>query len=109
MKSKIHEYQNRYLAMSKISKIILAIALTVIVTSCRETKKQSKDDHGHEHNADGSHMKETINQEEFQVDSDSMEIKSEEQSHDHDADGHHSKSDDSKTHKHDDSAEPHKH
>ncbi|HBY67548.1 MAG: hypothetical protein CME35_01145 [Gramella sp.] len=77
----------------KISKIIFAIAIasTFLVTSCRETKKESTDDHGHEHNEDGSHMhEEDIEQEEFEVGKDSMEIKNE-------------------THKHDDGSEHHDH
>lgn len=93
MKSKIHEYQNKYLAMSKFSKIIFAIAIgsMITITSCRDTKTEGTDDHGHEHNADGSHMDdETIGQEEFQVGKDSMETKIE-------------------THKHDDGAEHHDH
>lgn len=86
MKSKIHEYQNKYLAMSKFSKVILAIAIasTFLVTSCRDTKTESTDDHGHEHNEDGSHMEETIKQEEFKVVTDSIETKTEEHGHDHD-------------------------
>ncbi|MAP56049.1 MULTISPECIES: hypothetical protein [Flavobacteriaceae] len=93
MKSKIHEYQNKYLAMSKFSKIIFAIAIgsMITVTSCRDTKTENTDDHGHEHNADGSHMEdEAIEQEEFQVEKDSMEMKNE-------------------THKHDDGSEHHDH
>ncbi|WP_027066277.1 hypothetical protein [Maribacter sp. Hel_I_7] len=93
MKSKIHEYQNKYLTMSKISKIIFAIAIgsMITVTSCRDTKTESTDDSGHEHNEDGSHMDdETIEQEEFQVGKDSMETKTE-------------------THKHDDGSEHHDH
>jgi|TARA_R110000823_G_scaffold196376_1_gene327755 hypothetical protein len=68
-----------------ISKTIFAIAIasTFLVTSCRETKKESTDDHGHEHNEDGSHMDdETIEQEEFQVGKDSMETKTETHKHD---------------------------
>jgi hypothetical protein len=102
MKSKIHEYQNKYLAMSKISKLIFAIAIasTFLVTSCRDTKTKSTDDHGHEHNEDGSHMDdETIEQEEFQVGKDSMETKSNDHGHDHDSDGNHS-DDDSEHHDH---------
>ena len=93
MKSKIHEYQNKYLAMSKFSKIIFAIAIVsmITVTSCRDTKTENTDDHGHEQNADGSHIEdETIEQEEFQVEKDSMEMKNE-------------------THKHDDGSEHHDH
>ncbi|MDC7994106.1 hypothetical protein [Altibacter sp. HG106] len=111
MKSKIHEYQNKYLAMSKISKTIFAIAIasTFLVTSCRETKKESTDDHGHEHNEDGSHMhEEDIEQEEFEVGKDALEQKTDEHGHDHDSDGNHS-DDDSDTHKHDDGSEHHDH
>jgi len=104
MKSKIHECQKKYLAMSKISKIIFAIAIasTFLVTSCRETKTESTDDHGHEHNEDGSHMEENVKQEEFKVGTDSMDTK--EHGHDHDSEGNHT-DDDTKTHKHDNGAE----
>ena len=104
MKSKIHEYQNNYLAMSKFSKIIFAIAIasTLLVTSCRETAKEATDDHGHEHNEEGSHMEENVEQEEFKVGTDSMETK--EHGHDHDSEVNHT-DDDSKTHKHDNGAE----
>lgn len=74
-----------------ISKIIFAIAIasTFLVTSCRETKKEATDDHGHEHNADGSHMnEEKVEQEEFQVEPDSMEMKQETHTHDN-GDEHH--------------------
>tara|TARA_R110000822_G_scaffold297817_1_gene420485 strand:- start:26 stop:262 length:237 start_codon:yes stop_codon:yes gene_type:complete len=77
----------------KISKTIFAIAVasTFLVTSCRDTKNQGADDHGHEHNPDGSHMEEeTMEQEEFQVGKDTMEKKTE-------------------THKHDDGSEHHDH
>lgn len=111
MKSNIHEYQNKYLAMSKISKILftITIASTFLVTSCRETKTESNDDHGHEHNVDGSHMSdETVEQEEFQVGKDSKETKTKDHGHDHESDGNHS-NEDSKSHKHDDGAEHHDH
>ena len=87
----------------KISKSIFAIAIasTFLVTSCRETKTENTDDHGHEHNEDGSHTEETIEQEEFKVGTDSMETKTEEHGHDHDSEGNHT-DDDSETHKHDD-------
>ena len=93
MKSKIHEYQNKYLAMSKISNIILALAIgsMIIITSCRDTKSKTEttEEHGHEHNEDGSHMhNETIEQEEFQVEKDSLKTD---------------------THTHDDGAEHHDH
>lgn len=99
MKSKIHEYQNKYLAMSKISKIIFAIAIasTFLVSSCRDTKTEATDDHGHEHDADGGHMDEkAVEQEEFQVESDTL--KAEEQGHDHDGTGGHSHEDDGQDH-----------
>ena len=95
MKSKIHEYQKKYLAMSKISKLILAIATVSIftLTSCRDTKSNSEttDDHGHEHDADGNHFEnEKIEQEAFEVGKDTMKIKTE-------------------THRHDDGSEHHDH
>jgi hypothetical protein len=95
----------------KISKLIFAIAITstFLVTSCRDKKTESTDDHGHEHNADGSHMNdETIEQEEFKVGTDSMEMKTEEHGHEHNSEGNH-KDDDSGTHKHEDGAEHHDH
>ncbi|WP_142786134.1 hypothetical protein [Changchengzhania lutea] len=73
----------------KISKIIVAIAIgsMITVTSCRDTKTESTNDHGHEHNADGNHMEEgTIEQEDFKVGTDSMETKTDEHGHDHDDD-----------------------
>tara|TARA_B100002049_G_scaffold182219_1_gene139225 strand:- start:4829 stop:5119 length:291 start_codon:yes stop_codon:yes gene_type:complete len=91
----------------KISKIIFAIAIasTFLVSSCRETKTESIDDHGHEHNPDGSHMDdEAIDQEEFKVGTDSMETKTDDHGHDHDLEGNHS-DDNSGTHKHDNGAE----
>ncbi|SRX75692.1 hypothetical protein [Aequorivita antarctica] len=91
MKSKIHEFQNKYLAMSKISKIIFAIAIasTVFLTSCRDTKTEATDDHGHEHGADGSHMNEdTVEQEEFEVTTDSMQMKEDSHSHDNGSEHH---------------------
>ena len=87
LKGSGHEYQNKYLAMSKISKIIFAI-LTVSIftmTSCRDTKSKTEttEEHGHDHDADGSHMgDETIEQEEFQVEKDSMEMKTDSHTHD---------------------------
>ncbi|MGM1056170.1 MAG: hypothetical protein ACQEWG_09830 [Bacteroidota bacterium] len=61
----------------------------ISLTSCRDTKDQPTDDHGHEHEADGSHMQdETIEQEEFQVENDSMEIKTESHKHDDGAEHH---------------------
>jgi hypothetical protein len=78
----------------KISKSIFAIAIafTFLMASCRETpskKEESTEEHGHEHDADGKHMHdETIEQEEFQVEKDSIKTE---------------------THKHDDGAEHHDH
>lgn len=69
----------------KISKAIFAIAIasTFLVTSCRDAKKEASDDHGHEHNIDGSHMnEEKVEQEEFQVETDSMEMEQETHTHD---------------------------
>ena len=79
----------------KISKIIFALAIgsMITVTSCRDTKLKTEttEEHGHEHDGDGNHMHdETIEQEEFHVEKDSTEIKTE-------------------THKHDDGAEHHDH
>jgi hypothetical protein len=79
----------------KILKIIFAIAIVSIftITSCKDTKTKTKtmEEHGHEHDADGNHMSnETIEQEEFQVEKDSTEIKTE-------------------IHKHDDGSEQHDH
>jgi len=92
MKSKIHEYQNNYLAMSKISKVIFVIAIgsMLSVTSCRDkkTKTETTEEHGHKHDADGNHINETIEQEEFQVEKDSMEINAETHKHDNGAEHH---------------------
>ena len=79
----------------KISKIIFALAIGSMITvaSCRDTKTKTEttEEHGHEHDADGGHMHdETIEQDEFQVEKDSTEIKTE-------------------THKHEDGAEHHDH
>ncbi len=65
----------------KIPKSIFAtaIAFTFLMASCRETpskKEESTEEHGHEHDADGNHMDaETPEQEEFQLEKDSMEMK----------------------------------
>jgi hypothetical protein len=97
----------------KISKIVFALALvsTVALTSCRDTKSkpESTEEHGHEHNVDGSHIQETIEQEEFQVGKDTMGTKTEEHGHDHDEEGNHSNDNDPETHKHDDGSEHHNH
>lgn len=87
MKSKIHEYQNKYLAMSKISKILFAIVTVLIftTTSCKDTKSKSEttEEHGHEHDADGNHINnETVKQEEFIVEKDSVQIKEDTHTHD---------------------------
>jgi len=93
MKSKIHDYQNKYLAMGKISKIIFALVIgsMITITSCRDTKKkiENTEEHGHEHDADGNHMHdETIEQEEFHVDKDSMVLKNESHQHEDGAEHH---------------------
>lgn len=96
----------------KISKLIYAITIgsMITMTACRDTKTNSGDDHGHQHNPDGSHMDdEPIEQEEFQVGKDSMETNSEEHGHDHGTDGNNSNDDTSKTHTHDDGSEQHDH
>jgi hypothetical protein len=75
----------------KISNILFAFAIisTLLISSCRDTKTEATDDHGHEHNADGSHMDgENVKQEEFQVESDSLEMKVETHTH-HNGDEHH--------------------
>ena len=87
MKSKIQEYQNKYFAMSKISKIIFALAIgsMITVTSCRDTKKNTEntEEHEHQHTADGEHMHdEAIEQEEFDVEKNAIEIKNETHTHD---------------------------
>jgi hypothetical protein len=93
MKSKIHEYQNKYLAMSKISKTIFALAIgaMITVTSCRDTKTNTEttEEHGHEHDTDGGHMNdETIEQEEFQVEKVSTEKKTDTHTHNDGAEQH---------------------
>ena len=55
------------------------------MTSCRDTKSKTEttEEHGHDHDADGNHMgDETIEQEEFQVEKDSMEMKTDSHTHD---------------------------
>lgn len=71
----------------KISKVIFAIAIgsMISLTSCRDTKEKTEttEEHGHEHDAEGDHMhEETIEQEEFQVENDSTEMKTENHQHD---------------------------
>jgi hypothetical protein len=55
----------------KISKILFAIATVSIftLTSCKDNKSNSEttEEHGHEHDADGNHKEEVVNQEEFNV------------------------------------------
>jgi hypothetical protein len=55
----------------RYSKIIFAIATVSIftLTSCKDTKSNSEttEEHGHEHDADGNHKEEIVNQEEFNV------------------------------------------
>ena len=75
----------------KISKIIFALAIgsMIAVTSCRDTKtkRETTEEHGHEHDEDGSHMSdEAIEQEEFQVEIDS--VKTEIHTHDDGAEHH---------------------
>ncbi|MCP4055264.1 hypothetical protein EVU94_08225 [Flavobacteriaceae bacterium 144Ye] len=89
MKSQIHEHlkTNKLIVSKTVSKFLLALTviLAISITSCRDTKKEeTNDDHGHEHNADGSHKTEheDVKQEEFNVDKDSM--KSDEKTHTHD-------------------------
>ena len=70
MKSKIHEYQNKYLAMSKISNIIFALAIgsMITVTSCKdantktEITEENEQDNGAMNNQD-----KVVGQEEFNV------------------------------------------
>ncbi len=67
---------------------VIAIAFTFLMASCRETPSKneaSTEEHGHEHDADGNHMDaEQVEQEEFTVDSTSMEMKKEDDHHTHD-------------------------
>jgi len=73
----------------KISKIIFAVATVSIfsLTSCRDTKTQITDDHGHKHDSEGNYLEtEKVDQEEFQVQKDTIEIKKETHSHDNDSD-----------------------
>jgi hypothetical protein len=70
MKSKIHEYQNKYVAMSKISKILfaLAVGLMTTVTSCKDVNTKTETTKEHEHDADGNHKEDkVVGQEEFNV------------------------------------------
>jgi hypothetical protein len=89
----------------KISRIAIAIVTvsTFLMTSCNdsELKSETTEEHGHEHDENGNHInEETIGQEEFVVDMDSIET-----THQHHKGDTHSSSGDSKTHKHDDGSE----
>ena len=74
----------------KISRSIFAIiiAFTFLMASCRDTpskKEESIEEHGHEHDSERNHMDDgPIEQEEFQVGKDSMEMKKESGTHSHD-------------------------
>ena len=73
----------------KISKIIFAIATVsmVTLTSCRDTKKDATEEHGHEHDANGGHLQEEkVEQEEFQVGKDNLKAKTDTHKHDDGAD-----------------------
>jgi len=77
----------------KISKLLFAIATVSIftLTSCKDTKSkiETTEEHGHEHDADGNHMHdETVEQEEFTVEKDSLQIKEETHSHDNSEEQH---------------------
>ena len=67
----------------------MAIAFTFLMASCREAsskKEESTEEHGHSHNGDdhGHDHEETIQQEEFSVDSTATEMKKESDTHAHD-------------------------
>lgn len=73
--------------MKTVSKFLMAltVVLAISITGCRETKKEeTNDDHGHEHNSDGSHKDEheDVKQEEFHVEKDSIAKESETHTHD---------------------------
>lgn len=74
----------------KISKTIFAIAIafTFLMASCRETPSkngESTEENGHEHDAGGNHMDaEQMEQEEFMVDSTTIEMEKEMDTHNHD-------------------------
>ena len=77
----------------KISKILFAIVTVSIftLTSCRDTKSklETTEEHGHEHDADGNHMHdEKVEQEEFNVTKDSLQIKEEKHTHDEGSEHH---------------------
>ncbi len=60
---------------SKIAFTILAI-LTFLLSSCRDIKSKDKtetiEEHGHKHDVNGNHKPESIEQEEFTVEIDSL-------------------------------------
>ena len=69
----------------KISKLIFAIVTISLVslTSCRDKKTETTEEHGHAHDADGNHKQdETVDQEEFIVTKDSLQTKEDTHSHD---------------------------
>lgn len=88
MKSKIHEHlkTNTLIVSKTVSKFFMALTLVfaISMTGCRDTnKEETNDDHGHEHNPDGSHINEheDVKQEEFKVEKDSMAKESETHTH----------------------------
>ena len=87
MKSKIHEHlkTNKLIVSKTVSKYLMALLVITAISfaGCKDTKKE-QDDHGHEHNEDGSHKNEheEVKQEEFTVGKDSL--KTEEKIHTHD-------------------------
>ncbi|TXD93955.1 hypothetical protein [Gillisia hiemivivida] len=61
----------------------------VSLTSCRDTKKETTEEHGHEHDAGGGHLQdENVEQEEFQVGKDTLKAKTETHKHGDDAEHH---------------------
>jgi hypothetical protein len=71
----------------KIVNTIFAIAIgsTLLMTACKDSKTNSDttQEHGHEHDAEGNHFThDTIEQEEFIVDKDSLITKEEKHTHD---------------------------
>ena len=75
----------------KISNIlfVMALFLSFTLTSCKGSQSNSgiEEEHGHEHNADGSHKEEVVNQEEFSVNG--VVENEEEHGHEHNVDGSH--------------------
>lgn len=72
--------------MKTVTKYLMALMVITAISfsGCRDIKKEeAKDEHGHEHNEDGTHMnEEKVEQEEFQVETDSIEVKEETHTHD---------------------------